>query len=268
MAKLETVLLQNLFFGRLKMPPRPKWVEAWSKHGQPRALEVNRDGGRLAALRVSTRALEPHGVVVFAHPTSRKGKHFFAEGGRAEAYLDRGYDVVAFDFNGFGESDRIDMHYWKDAATVVQHLEREGRMRVVLHGVSFGAFHIVRASSHLPANGGLVLENVSRSLFDYWKRWPSTRWAVRVMNALRFQAAVDMDIMSFLDESSRADINTLLIACEHDKYTPAEEMRDLYGHVHGPKSFLMVQGAEHLEAPERAPEQYQRALDFVAPGGG
>ena len=63
------------------------------------------------------------------HPITNRGKYFFTKDKRLEPYLESGYEVALLDFNGFGESERIDFYYWRDMEAVDQRLWRGGPAR-------------------------------------------------------------------------------------------------------------------------------------------
>lgn len=265
--QLSTLVLQNLFFPGLKVKTPEKWKSALAVSGETTQLEMERSGGLLRATLIKPKgAAIPFGsinqVAVLAHPLSKKARHFFAKNPTLEFYLSKGIPVLLFDFNGFGESDRIDMFFWKDVEAAV-HKARDlfPSAKLVLHGTSFGAFHSVRAISALPPGSHVVLENVSRSLLDYWKRWFLTRNAVRMLQWLPLRAFRDMEIRPILRQLDTAAVSITMIACENDKFTPAIEMQDL-ATMSGPATaFHVIPGAGHLEAGQRALSQYQVILD-------
>lgn len=264
-----THLLQNLFFPGLKVKISNKWRENLRTNATVSEVEIERSGRRLSALLVmpAQTALEAQPiskVAILSHPISKKGKYYFAGSPTLETYLKNGVPVVVFDFNGFGESDRIDMYYWKDATAVAKKAsELYPNAKIILHGTSFGAFHIVRAIPTLPKGSTAILENVSRSLYDYWKRWFLTRNAVSIIQKLPLQAFRDMEIQSVLRELDYDNLNVEMIACENDRFTPAEEMKDLARTGHQKIGYHSFASAEHLKASESDPQRYNTLLEAV-----
>ncbi len=261
MNQITVVTLQNLFFPRLKVAPKANWKEKLKAFGTVADIKIQRNGRTLSVIEITPRSGSNGNVVVMAHPISKRAKYFFAGGSRIQTYLNAGYSVVLYDFNGFGESDRIDLYYWRDTEAVIAHARARNRGHMILHGVSFGAFHIARAVPTLPQGSTVVFENVSRSLYDYWKRWRLTAAAVKIIQTTGARSFAEMDIMTPLHEMNRPDLKLIFIACETDAFTPADEMRDLAAVL--PQSqvvFIDIPGAGHLEAPEKAAGQYAQAL--------
>lgn len=252
--------MQRVFFPGLKVPPKPSWVESVTGLGPTEGFVVERRGGSLSCLRVrGTEDGTPSGTVVLLHPISRKAKYYFGEGSRIKFYLDNHFDVVLFDFNGFGESDRIDFDYWRDAKAVFDHVGAGGAPLMV-HGVSFGCFHMTKALDTLTAHSFVVLENLSRSFYDYWKRWFLTRSLISLFLLVRARPIVEVDPRVIFKGMERPDMTFLFIVCEADEYTPRDEMIDAAGYLDGDKTLVVVPNAGHLEAPAVAPELYFDAL--------
>ncbi len=263
MASLMTHTLQTLFFPKIRIRPKDSWKQDLAAFGSVTSFKVQRGKkGHLSCLKVSRGNSDK--VVVFAHPISRRGKYFYAKGERISVYLDQGYDVVLFDFNGFGESDRVDLLYWRDAQAVIEHCKAAFKpMHMVLHGLSFGSYHIIRAIPSLPKDSGVVLENTSRSLYDYWKKWFVTGNIARVFESLPFQFVKDMRVIEVFEGMGRPDIKFYCVACEEDHFTPEDEMADLIAHIRSPKTYEVYKGAKHFEAPVVNRAQYTSGIQAI-----
>ncbi len=255
--------IHRLFFPGVKIPPKLNWKTDLNNFGQVKEFSLLRDTKKITAVLVSPRNTSPIGTVIFAHPISRKAKYFFSDGLRIKNYLNAGYRVVLFDFNGFGESDRIDLYFWKDTQAVINYVkQRFSNEPIILHGVSFGSFHVIRAIPALPQGSKIILENTNRSLYDYWKHWPHTAFVVRALE-IKFWSprfVRDMNIIEVFKELQRPDLRFLFITCSNDKFTPRNEMEELAGYLNSPKTFLHTENTKHLEAPVIAEQEYANAL--------
>lgn len=259
-------LVQKIFFKGVRGAPNERWVRRAASQGELSKFIVFRKKKRIACYSLVPKSASPADtkdpIVLFSHPISRKAKYFFTDTDRSLVYLERGLTVFAFDYNGFGESDSIDLYYWRDVVAVLNFLKGQfpGR-RILLHGASFGAFHIVRALDHLPQQSSVVLENVNKSLISYWRRWPMTAFMVRLLMLMRVRPILDMNVRSVLRNFARPDLHLHFIACEKDDFTTLPEMQDLYQELatHN-KSFTVFDGVGHLAAPSKDPDLYQSAL--------
>lgn len=245
--------LHKLFFLGLKVPPKSSWKAGLSALGTIEEFAIFRSSKKIAAVLVSPQHLQPLGTVILAHPLSRKAKYFFSDDLRIKNYLKLGYRTLLFDFNGFGESDLIDPFFWKDTEKVIEfvceHLQQEA---LILHGLSFGSFHAIRAIPALPKGSKVILENTNRSLYDYWKCWPHTALAIKILE-LKFISpgfVRDMNVINVFKQLDRSDIRFLFITCSDDKFTPRVEMEELAAYLKSEKNFLHTKDTKHLEAPK------------------
>ena len=248
------------------MAPSERWVRRAATQGRFSTFTVLRNKKKISCYSIvpagSSSADSQNPIVLLSHPISRKAKYFFSETERSLAYLRKGLTVFAFDYNGFGESESIDLYYWRDVVAVLDALKGQfpGR-RIILHGASFGAFHIIRALEHLPFGSTVILENVNKSLISYWRRWPLTAFLVRLLMLTRVRSIREMDVRSIVKNFARPDLHIHFIACEKDDFTTLDEMRDLYHDLATVnKSFTVFDGAGHLAAPSKDPLLYQSAL--------
>ncbi len=256
--------LHRLFFPGLKVPPKASWQEELKSYGQIEELSISRNSKKIAAILLRPQTEKIRGTVIFAHPISRKAKYFFSDGLRIKNYLNASYRVVLFDFNGFGESDRIDLYFWKDIATVIHYVrEKFPNEPLILHGLSFGSFNCIRATKELPTNSKVILENNSRSMYDYWKRWPHKALVIKILEVKLWAPSFmrDMNMIQALKELNRPDLQFLFITCSDDKITPANEMLELADYLTAPKFFLHIENAKHLEGPIVAEQEYAQALN-------
>jgi pimeloyl-ACP methyl ester carboxylesterase len=81
---------------------------------------------------------KPKGVILFLHG---KGKNLSYWGGRAKRLVKYGYDVLVFDYRGFGKStDNLSQdNLMKDSTAAYNYLrQRYNEKDIVIHGVSLG----------------------------------------------------------------------------------------------------------------------------------
>ncbi|MCR6651534.1 MAG: hypothetical protein NVV73_08600 [Cellvibrionaceae bacterium] len=260
-----TSLIQKAFFKGVRSEPNSRWLRRAASQGDYSKFYIFREKKKIACYSLGPKdnlANEDEPIVLFSHPISKKAKFFFTDTERSLPYLNKGWVVFAFDYNGFGESDVIDLYYWKDVVAVLDYLKVQfPNRKIVLHGASFGAFHIIRAMEHLPPNSSVVLENVNKSLLSYWQRWPLTAILVRILLLIRARPVLDMNVRQVIKSFARPDMHVQFIACEDDALTTQVEMRELYEDLATTnKTFTVFAGAGHLAAPAKDPGLYQIAL--------
>lgn len=253
-------LLKKPFFGRFMKPWR--WPEGVVRDGWNQAEIVSRNGARLQALVRRTHA-PARGVVVLAHPMGLAAKGFWLKYGHAEAFVARGYHVVAFDFNGFGESESTSFDYPGDLIAAGLFARRTfSGVRVFAVGASFGAMRALEAMSE-PAQpfDGVVAEAAAPTLPDFWKHYPlpylmlqASRWVYPAWER-RLRPA-------HLLAQAQNPPPLLLIHSAADRWTPPEfgDRIERIVKSRGRVERLIVGAAEHTHVFRDARDSYTNTV--------
>ncbi len=174
-------------FRLLKTPLFAKYMVAWH---WPRGVDrrpwepvsiPSRSGATLAGAFACAHG-RSKGVVVCAHPMRRSAKGYFLASGRAEMLRRNGYDVVLFDFNGFGESPQGDFAFPLDvlaAGTFARAIA--GDLPVHVLAASFGAGWTLCAAARPHPFDALVLECPFTTPQEFYARYPLGRLALDVL---------------------------------------------------------------------------------------
>lgn len=211
-------------------------------------------GARIAARWFPAQA--PRGTVVLAHPYLRYGKSWFEREGWVDFLHESGYDVLTFDFVGWGESRGRPYHV-ADLLDVLATAKRwAGGQPVHLLGVSMGAFFAANASPQAEVEG-LVLE----SPYPSWGDWYG-RGAGRVASRL-FDVAFPRTAR-FLDAEanvSRALAKRILVVAAGEDDVTRPELSERVAHAAPAERtrWLRVDDANHLQ-PFAASTEYRRAI--------
>lgn len=84
---------------------------------------------------------DPKATIVCAHPFKRSAKGFFLKPGVAQALRQSGYNVLLFDFGGFGESDLRSVLFPQDVLAAGEAAAQLGGVPVGFLGVCFGGVY-------------------------------------------------------------------------------------------------------------------------------
>ena len=98
-------ILRKPFFGRFEVPwefPRESDPAEWD-----RVMFRGAYGARLSGLAGAAKSESVQGALVLAHPMGKSAKGFWLRHGHAELFRRAGFHVLAFDFNGYGESEPV-----------------------------------------------------------------------------------------------------------------------------------------------------------------
>jgi uncharacterized protein len=255
--------LKKPFFGRFMKPWR--WPADVAQEGWERLAIPSPSGSELSALLQL--APQGRGVVVCAHPMGFAAKGFWLRHGHAQALLEAGYHVLAFDFNGFGESPSTNFAYPQDLMTVGQWTRRRfpGLPLHVL-GASFGAMHALSCIDD-PAFpfDSVVAEACAPSLAQFWKAYP---FPYAVLQLMRMVApASEQKVRPIWHvEHARPGIPVLLIHSRADGWTPVAYGDELEQAAPAttPLKRLVLERADHTHGMRDERERYLPAvLDFL-----
>jgi uncharacterized protein len=172
--------LKKPFFGRFMKPWR--WPGGVPAQGWQRvAIESASHSTLAAVLRLTA---EPaRGVVVCAHPMGLAAKGFWLRYGHADALIDAGFHVLAYDFNGFGESPSTNFDWPADALAAGRWARRRfPGLPVHALAASFGAMHTINAmtAADYPYQR-VVAEGCPPNLPMFWKAYPVAHVLIETM---------------------------------------------------------------------------------------
>lgn len=165
---------------------------------------------------------------------SAAAKAFWMKLGHAELLREAGFHVLAFDFNGFGESESANFDYPGDVLAAGQYLrDRVAPLPVAVLGCSFGAGYALCALSRdgHPFRAG-VLEATFPSLPYYWRPYPLPHLILRASQVVYppFERAL-RPIRAAAEIEGAPHI--LLIHGERDTVTPPHVGDDLRAAMSG-----------------------------------
>ena len=177
-------LLKQPFFGKYRV----KW--AWPAGTEQAAWQAvpikSGSGATLAGLFGEAEGI-PLGTIVLAHPMGRAAKGHWLKNGLAMSLRARGFHVLAFDFNGFGESGEGNFRYPLDVIAAGNWLqERFPDSSIGVHGASFGAAWALCACAmdDHPFDWA-VLENPFTTLGEFWVRYKLANAVLKMIAAVR-----------------------------------------------------------------------------------
>lgn len=211
-------MLRKPFFGRFEVPWA--WPDGEDERCWERVSFRSSSGADLAGLW-GTADSDPVGTLVLAHPMGKAAKGFWLRHGHSKLFRGAGFNVLAFDANGFGESPAASFDYPADIlAAGLWAQARTPSLHVGLVGASFGAGWGLCAMAREGSPFRLaVLEGAFPTLPDFWKHYPVAHAVLQVAKAV----APKLE-RRFRPESEAPKViggpAVLLIHGDQDKYTP------------------------------------------------
>lgn len=182
-----------------------------------------------------------------------------------------GYSVLAFDFQGSGESpgDRLTFGYLesRDAEAALGFIG--GKLpgeKIGVVGISMGgaAFLLARDKSEV---GALILEMVYPTIrkavenrLNLWLFNGAGNFSFLLTQQFPLRLGVSADQLRPLDRIKDVRAPVLIIAGENDRHTTLEESKQLFDAASEPKEMWIVPQAEHADLFKVAPAEYERRV--------
>lgn len=151
-----------------------RWPEDVAQEGWDAVSIKSASGSNLKAIFGASQTKHVLGVIVLAHPMRKAAKGFWLKSGHAELFRNAGYHVLAFDFNGFGESQSTTFDYPSDVIAAGEYIKHEySSLDIAVVGASFGAAWSICAMSRTAQPfKAAILEASFPTLSDFWQRYP------------------------------------------------------------------------------------------------
>jgi len=242
--------------------PRNARLDAWERIGLPSG-----SGAKLAGLYGAAET-ERRGVVVCMHPLRRDAKGYFLSSGRADMLRRNGFDVLLFDFNGFGESSLGDFNYARDVLAAAEYARgRADGLPVSALAVCFGAIWALGAATLAQPFASIALEAPLTSMHEYYARHPLAAAFFKLLWRLFPRSAANASPLESAGKL-RGSPRLLIIGGLDDTTAPPQMSRRLYDACdlpNGARSVWYVEGAAHARAYETAPREYEaRVTSFLS----
>ncbi|HVF26726.1 MAG TPA: alpha/beta fold hydrolase [Pyrinomonadaceae bacterium] len=213
------------------------------------------DGTRLHGWFVGAPVQPATATIIYFHGN---GGNLSGVGWIANHFTARGFDVMLFDYRGYGRSEgaAIDERgIFADADAAYDYVVRERGVppaRLVLYGQSLGTTAVADVASRKPC-GGVILESGLSSASDM--AGVVLPWLPRAFHRLarnRFESARKL---------AGVECPILVAHGDMDEVIPIEQGRALYAAAREPKRLIIVSGASHNNLVAIGGENY---LDAVA----
>ncbi len=272
---LTQLLKKPLLTPLLGLQPKPwHWPAHIPTDGWEPVTFSSRSGAHLSAILGRTSRAETQGSVVLCHPLRSDAKGFFLKYGHADLLRQLGYDVLAFDFNGIGQSTEGSFAFEKDVRAAVEFMyDHDPRLPIAVLGVGFGAAMALCAAAE--DRGSLIRAVIAESPFttlaeafaNYGLAFSVVRSLQRLNPELERRLRPELAVTQLA-----AETRLLLLYPEADSLTPTsmgKRLVDAYlaTHKQTPEGvdIELMPGNAHMQLLATHPEAYSsRVGAFLA----
>ena len=169
--------------------------------------------------------------------------------GRLARYRERGFSIIAYDYQGYGTSPGrpSEKAACADIEAVYDHLVGRARVRperIIVYGRSLGGGPSVDLAARRPV-AGLVLESTFVSIFRVMAKVP----------------LFPFDKFENIRKIEKVGCPVFVIHGKRDEIVPFWHGERLYRQAREPKMRLWVEGADHNNLVQVAAEEYWQGLE-------
>ena len=221
----------------------------------------NKEGNELSGYLELPLNKEPHSFVLFAHCFTCN-KNFFAVKNVARSLSEKGYGVLRFDFTGLGESegDFSETTFSgnvEDLLSAAEFLEKEHSAPSLLVGHSLGGAAVILAAKQLPSVKAVAtigapsspehVTHIMRSELAEIKEKGLAEVNVGGRNfTIKEQFLNDLNGREVQKMVAELKVSLLILHSPQDKVVEISNAEELYMAARHPKSFVTLDGADHL----------------------
>ena len=222
---------------------------------------TNKEGLTLTGYVTIPLNQEPHNFALFAHCFTCN-KNFFAPKNISKALSQSGYGIMRFDFTGLGESEGkfADSNFSgnvEDLIAAAEFLEKQYKAPSLLIGHSLGGAAVLFAGSQLPSVKAIAtigapseVKYVSHLLKSSINQIKEEGKALVNIGGRDFtikdQFLEDLDNNKLKGTVENLDMALLIMHSPQDRVVAVKNAEDLYWTARHPKSFITLDGADHL----------------------
>ncbi|MFO8147333.1 MAG: alpha/beta fold hydrolase [Bacteroidota bacterium] len=203
----------------------------------------------------------PHNFVIFAHCFTCN-KNFFAVKNICDALTDKGFGVLRFDFTGLGESEGefSDSNFSgnvEDLLSAEEFLKTKYQAPTLLIGHSLGGAAVYFAAQHLPKVKAIatlgapssinhVRHLIKDNLEEINKKGKAEVNIGGRSFSIKKQFIEDLENKELTDILPKLEKSILILHSPQDNIVAIKNAEELYMAAKHPKSFVSLDGADHL----------------------
>jgi uncharacterized protein len=181
---------------------------------------------------------------------------------RIQRWQERGFNVLAIDYRGFGQSSGgqpSEDKAYEDARSALAWLRanRPDTRGYVLVGHSLGGAVAIELAASEQNVKGLVTEATFTSMRGMAERTPARFLPLSLVLTQKFES---------IDKIDRVKVPTLIVHGKADSLVPVEMAHELFAKVKAPKEILIVDNGTHHNIGWVAGDAYNAALTRLLAG--
>lgn len=161
------------------------------------------------------------GTIVLGHPMGKAAKGLFLKNGHAKRLIEKGFNIMVYDFNGFGQSQMGSFNFYHDAeAAGLKAKKLSPGLSLGYHGISLGGMWICPVlSKETNPFEYVILESAATTLPEFWRHYPLAHKILRFAFFFMPKQAEYLKPINHISKLQHVK-KLLLIYSDSDTYTP------------------------------------------------
>lgn len=253
-------LLKKPFFGRYRV--EWQWGKAYGDISLWDRVEFkSRSGAMIRGVYGAALSGDIRGNIVCAHPMVTSAKGFFIRNGHAMMLRNSGFNILLFDFNGFGESEDGDYNLPADILAAGHFMnEKSPGYRTGFYGISFGAaMGVCACADENQPYRSAFFESAFTTLDEFWSRYPFPHFIIKYGSYIFPGQAYEMrPIEKIRKVTSLAAIQW--VSGDADDLIPVEMGHRFKNASPVPSDYWIVPGAEHTVCYQAAGRDFEKRI--------
>ncbi len=243
MSKIYSIL-KKPFFGRFMVTWRSPFSDEDDKNWEK--ISFSSDSNAEIKAMWADGIGQSKATIVMAHPMGKEAKGYWFKNGYTELLLAEGYNLLIFDFNGFGESDLGNFNYFDDViAAGLYAKKRNPKLPIGYFGISLGAmWGTVGLAERKDVFQCVILESGATTFPEFWRHFPLAYRMLIFFNfcfprfASRIVPVERVKELDYLD-------NVLFIYSKTDKYMPVSMGERIHANCDASSELFIIDDAPH-----------------------
>lgn len=223
-------------------------------------------GGVLCGLFAKPLVKKTKATIVLGHPMGKEAKGYFLKSGYADFLRLQGYNVLVFDFNGFGESSNGSFSYFEDIIAIgLKAKEITPGLPIGYHGVSLGGqMSTIAFADNRHCYNFAIIESAATTLDEFWIHFPFAYRALKLLNLLMPRYRRKINMAERIKEAKKLT-NILFIYSNADEWTPVSMGIKFKNNSSIPSELWTVENAVHAQMMKsgHAEEYKMKVLSYL-----
>lgn len=211
-------------------------------------ITKSKSGGLIYGLFAKSITGKSKATIVLGHPMGKEAKGYFLKSGYADFLRSNGYNIYAFDLNGFGESTNGNFSYYEDIISAsLKAKELTPDLPIGYHGVSLGGqWATISFADSRHCYNFAIIESAATTLEEFWIHFPIAHKALKLLNILMPKFRKKINMAERIKEAKKLK-SILFIYSNNDSWTPVDMGERFKMNSAVPSELWTVENAKHAQ---------------------